>query len=109
MKRILILPFVICALASFVRPQTQAGVDRTATSSITTSRDKNGNPLITTINRRFTVVDKYTSPLLEPVLLLEEFRFERTLEAEGGNGLIKVDAWSGPNLTKKAWTIGFLA
>lgn len=105
MKTLFILIFVTCALPLCVSGQTPDGLDRSATSSIKATRDKDGNPLITTINRRFTFVDMPTQPLPGPLLLLEEFRRDRQPGTEGGQGFIKVEAWFEPNLTKKAWTI----
>lgn len=105
MKRIFILPVLIWSLSFCIFAQTSDGLDRTATSSIKVMRDKDGNPLIATINRRFTLVDRPTQPLPGQLLLLEEFRRDRQPGTEGGKGFVKVDAWFGPNLATKAWTI----
>jgi len=99
------IAFLLFAASLYVSGQTPDGVDRTATSSITTTRDKDGNPVITTINRRFTYVDMPTQPLPGALLLLEEFRRDRKSGTEGGNGFVKVDAWFEPNLSRRAWTI----
>lgn len=96
----LLLAAPVCILG-----QTPDGLDRTATSSIKTSRDKDGNPVVTTINRRFTYVDMPTQPLPGALLLLEEFRRDHKAGTEGGKGSVRVDAWFEPNLSKKAWTI----
>src|SRR5260370_25253774 len=105
MRALFILIIVTCALPLCVSGQTPDGLDRSATSSIKSTRDKDGNPLITTINRRFTLVDMPTQPLPGPLLLLEEFRRDRQPGSEGGKGFVKVNAWFEPNLAKKAWTI----
>ena len=104
MKPIILL-LLVCVLSVSVSAQATNGLDRTATSSIETGRDKNGNPVVRTNNRRFTFVDLPTAPLPGALLLLEEFRDERRLGAEAGNGVVKVDAWFEPNWTRKAWTI----
>jgi hypothetical protein len=105
MKRLFMLPILTCALSLGAIAQTSDGLDRTATSSIKAARDKDGNSVITTINRRFMLVDVPTQPLPGALLLLEEFRREHQLGTEGGKGFVKVDAWFGENVSKKAWTI----
>ncbi len=104
MKTLSILVVLFAALVC-VHAQTPDGLDRTATSSIKTTRDKDGTPVVTTINRRFTYVDMPTQPLPGALLLLEEFRRDHKLGTEGGKGFVKVDAWFEPNLSKKAWSI----
>lgn len=100
-----ILLLLVFVLPVSVSAQATNGLDRTATSSIETGRDKNGKPVVRTINRRFTFIDLPTAPLPGALLLLEEFRYERQLGAEAGNGVVKADAFFAQNWTRKAWTI----
>jgi hypothetical protein len=104
MKPLFILTVLFAAFFC-VQAQTPDGLDRTVTSSIKTTHDKDGNPLVTTINRRFTLIDHPTQPLPGALLLLEEFRSERELGREGGKSFVKVDAWFGTDLTRKAWSL----
>jgi hypothetical protein len=94
---LLLLVFVFPASAS---AQGVESLDRTAESSIKVTRDKDGNPVLTTINRRFTLTES-----VRPLLLLEEFRHDLEAEHEQAKGLVKVDAWRHPDLNKKAWSI----
>jgi hypothetical protein len=85
-------------------------LERTATSSITSSIDQYGNAVITTTNRRFSYVEVYPSHDLENlswILLLEEFRSERSPGIEGARASVTVDGWAGDftNPQKKVWTI----
>ena len=105
MKIPFILPVLFTALSLTTLGQTPSNLDRTATSSITTTRDKNGYPVISTINRRFTYVDAPELRLPTPLLLLEEFRRDREPGTEDGKGFVKVDAWFESDLSRKAWTI----
>jgi len=103
--RTLFITALLLAAPVCIAGQTRDGLDRTATSSIKTSRDKDGTPVVTTINRRFTYVDMPTQPLPAALLLLEEFRRDHKVGIEGGKGSVKVDGWFEPNLSNKAWTI----
>jgi hypothetical protein len=100
-----ILLLLICVSPVSLSAQQADGLDRTAVSSIKTTRDKDGNAMVTTINRRFTLVDRPTQPLPGTLLLLEEFTNERELGADSCKGVVKAEAWFDPNLTKKAWSI----
>jgi hypothetical protein len=101
------LAFWFIALALPIAAQTTGKLSRTASSSIRSARDKNGNDVIITTNRRFTFVSEYLSQDYRPMVLLEEFWSEWTLGAEGNRAKIRVDGWVGdnPNPNRKAWTI----
>ena len=105
MRTTFLLLLVTCALPVSVSAQEPDLLDRTATSSIKLTREKDGRPVLTTINRRFTLIDRLTRPLPGALLLLEEFRDVREPGAETGKGVVKVEAWFDSNLTNKAWTI----
>lgn len=97
---ILMLTVALCSCA-----QRSNSFDRTATSSITVKPDNDGGSTVTTINRRFTLVDVPTRRLPGELLLQEEFRREHQMGSEGGESVVKVDAWSGTDLSTKVWTI----
>jgi len=85
--------------------QSPNGFEQTATSSIKAGLDNDGNILITTINRHFTLADLYKPGLIESLVLLEEFKSERHPGMEGQKSIVRVDAWLAPDLSKKLWTI----
>jgi hypothetical protein len=100
------LAFWFMTLALPIVAQTTGKLSRTASSSIRSVRDKDGNDVIITTNRRFTFIeignDEY-----RPMVLLEEFRSEWHPGMEGKIANIKVDGWAGkfPKPSRKAWTI----
>lgn len=94
-----ILLLLVCLLPISVAAQRVESLDRTAESSIKLGRDKDGNPVITTINRRFTLTES-----VRPLLLLEEFRRDQEI-GHDAKGVVKVDAWRQPDLTNKTWSI----
>ena len=64
----------------------QQGVNRTATSTITTRNDKERGVVVQITNRRFTFANYYPDHLgkdeaFPTILLLEEFASERSLSA----------------------------
>jgi hypothetical protein len=101
------LAFWFIALALPIAAQTTGKLSRTASSSIRSARDKHGNDVIITTNRRFTFVPDCLTQDKRSMVLLEEFWSEWTLGAEGNRAKIRVDGWVGnyPNLSRKAWTI----
>jgi hypothetical protein len=96
------LVLLILAAPIVVFAQSALTLDRTATSTIKTSVDKDGKPILTTTNRRFTYLDQRLSGA---GLLLEEFRRINSAVRESADGFVKVEAWLQPDFTKKAWTI----
>ncbi|MGH9754958.1 MAG: hypothetical protein ACREA2_19445 [Blastocatellia bacterium] len=104
------LAFWFMTLALPIVAQTTGKLSRTTSSSIRSARDKYGNDVIITTNRRFTFTrfyPNYSSPGYHPMVLLEEFRSEWTRGTEGKRAKIRVDGWVGdfPNPSRKAWTI----
>src|SRR5215831_21011903 len=106
------LAFWFVALALPMVAQTTGKLSRTATSSIRSARDKYGNDVIITTNRRFNVAEVYPDHSIpdkgnHSMVLLEEFRSEWTPGTEGKRAKIRVDGWAGefPNPSRKAWTI----
>ena len=99
MKPIFLL-LLICAFPASLAAQRIDSLDRTAESSIKITRDKDGKPVLTTINRRFTLVES-----VRPLLLLEEFRHDLEVGHEQAKGVVKVDAWRQPDLVNKSWSI----
>lgn len=113
MLRVLTLATLTCwfAIAS-IRAQDHKGLERTATSEIVTRTDKEKGIITTTTNRRFTFTDVYPDNIasdeqFRTLLLLEEFRSERILRAEGQQGSVTVEAWIGKDDSpgEKLWTI----
>lgn len=107
-KTALALWFMTIALP--IIAQTTGKLSRTTSSSIRSTRDKYGNDVIITTNRRFTFTQfypDYSSHNYHPMVLLEEFRSEWTPGIEGKRAKVRVDGWAGafPNPDKKAWTI----
>jgi hypothetical protein len=92
--------------------QTKEQMPSATTSTITSGRDKQGNPTVTTINRRFNHTQVLPTQNLESpqnfwLVLLEEFRSEWSPAREGKLGTVKVEGWAGkfPHARRKAWTI----
>jgi len=100
---ICLILLLACRMPLFA--QAPNGFEQTATSSIKAGFDKDGNVLVTTINRRFTLADLYKPGVIESLVLLEEFKSERQLGMEGQKSIVRVDAWLAPDLSKKLWTI----
>lgn len=98
--KLTILFLLICAFPVSVSAQRIDSLDRTAESSIKITRDKDGKPVLTTINRRFTLTEG-----VRPLLLLEEFRHDLEAGHEQAKGVVKVDAWRQPDLINKSWSI----
>lgn len=102
------LAFWFMILASPIVAQTTGTLSRTASSSIRSTRDKYGNDVIITTNRRFTFVPAF---LIDKgnrsMVLLEEFRSEWRPGIEGKKAKVRIDGWAGnfPNPRKKAWAI----
>jgi hypothetical protein len=99
-------------LTQIISPAQQTGVNRTATSTITTRNDKERGVVVQITNRRFTFTNYYPDKIgpdeqFPTIMLLEEFTSERSLMAEGQEGKVKVEAWAGKdaNASKKMWTI----
>jgi hypothetical protein len=113
MLRVLMLAMVTCWFATAsVQGQDHKGLERTATSEIVTRTDKEKGIITTTTNRRFTFTDVYPDNIasdeqFRTLLLLEAFRSERILRAEGQQGSVTVDAWIGKDDSpgEKLWTI----
>jgi hypothetical protein len=111
--RIVLLATLIPGIAATSIPaQDHKGLERTATSEIVTRTDKEKGIIITTTNRRFTFTDVYPEGIVSDeqfrtLLLLEEFRSERILRAEGQQGSVTVQAWIGKDDSpgEKLWTI----
>jgi hypothetical protein len=106
------LAFWFVTLALPIVAQTTGKLSRTATSSIRSARDKYGNDVIITTNRRFNVAEVYPNHSIpdkanHSMVLLEEFRSEWTPGIEGKRAKIRVDGWAGdfPNPSRKTWTI----
>src|SRR5262245_30160284 len=105
------IAFWFVTIASPIVAQTTGGLSRTASSSIKSARDRYGNDVIITTNRRFTFVEVYPSHSIpdkgnHSMVLLEEFRSEWTPGIEGKRAKIRVEGWAGnfPNPRRKAWT-----
>jgi hypothetical protein len=94
------------ALALPILAQTTGKLSRTASSSIRSARDKYGNDIIITTNRRFSFVEIRHNDY-RPMVLLEEFQSEWRPGMEGKRARVRVDGWAGnyPNPSGKAWTI----
>jgi hypothetical protein len=93
---------IVVALTLLVgaRAQQPQRLDRATTSSIKSEQDKDGNIVITTINRDFKLLDE-PCPLDAPksyinsLLLLQEFTTKQASNREDEQGTIKVEAWLG--------------
>jgi hypothetical protein len=106
------IAFWFVTIALPIAAQTRGGLSRTASSSIKSARDKYGNDVIITTNRRFTFAEVYPNHSIpdkdyRSVVLLEEFWSEWHPGMEGKRAKIRVDGWAGnfPNPRRKAWTI----
>ncbi|MGH9822008.1 MAG: hypothetical protein ACREDR_01945 [Blastocatellia bacterium] len=107
-----ILIFAVVASATVSAAlQGKKGIERSATSTITTRLDKEHGIVADITNRRFTFneffVDNVSSDEnRRTLLLLEEFKSEKSFSAEGQLGTVRVQAWLGtdPSPTKKIWT-----
>ena len=109
--RIMFLALTV-TLLQIVSSAQQTGVNRTATSTITTRNDKERGVVVQITNRRFTFTNYYPDRIgpdepFPTIMLLEEFTSERSLSAEGQEGTVKIEAWTGKdaNASKKMWTI----
>ncbi len=107
-RHIALAAVVLAATILPISAQNSKTIERSATSTVKTETDKDGNKIVKTVNRRFTVTDVYPEggEDRQSLLLLEEFNIERNLNAEGEQGTVKVEAWIGPELspTKPIWT-----
>jgi hypothetical protein len=108
----IILILAVASIKAAPMPaQTRDGIDRKATSSIATRIDKEKGVVISTTNRRFTFTRVYPDNVPESqirtLVILEEFRSERILEAEGQQGSVTAQAWIGNNASpnEKLWSI----
>lgn len=105
-----ILMAVTLAAAVIPAPaQNSKTFEKSAVSTVRTHKDKDGNPIIHIVNRRFSSSEIYPegSETRQSLLLLEEFDIERNLNAEGEKGTVKVEAFMGSdvNPSKPIWTI----
>jgi len=98
--------------AASITAQDRKGLERTANSEIVTRTDKEKGIVTTTTNRRFTFTEVYPDGIVSDeqfrtLLLLEEFRSERILRAEGQQGTVTLQAWIGKDDSpgEKLWTI----
>jgi hypothetical protein len=111
--KVMILAAVTFGIAATSIPgQNHKGLERTTSSEVATRTDKEKGIIVTTTNRRFTFADVYPDNLVSDenfrtLLLLEEFRSERILRAEGQQGTVTVQAWIGKDDSprEKLWTI----
>ncbi len=96
-KTLLFLVFFVL-LPSVIFSQSRNGLQRAATSTITTRKESDGSVTAIITNRRFTFTSYYpdnVEPQDRTLLLLEEFKSERNLSAEGQKSSVSVQAWSG--------------
>src|SRR5690349_2261856 len=87
-----------------------SGIERSATSTITTRQEKDGSVTAVVANRRFgfaSLPPERDGASRRALLLLEEFKSEQNSAAEGRKSFVTVEAWSGDgaNAAKPAWTI----
>ena len=104
MRTTLLLLLLICMLPISVSAQGSDQLDRTAESSVKVTW-QNGKGVVTTINRRFTLVNAPVRRLQGALLLLEEVRHDREIVSESGKGVVRIEAWGEPNFSKKIWSI----
>jgi hypothetical protein len=104
--------FLAAGLSALAFFQTREKVLQTATSTVSTELDSEGNEVVVTTNRRFTHTDwspnyKHPDPANRWMTLLEEFRHSWYPGMEGTSGRIKVEAKIGryPNANQKIWTV----
>ncbi len=102
----------LALLPSPTSSQTRTGLERTATSTITTREVNDGSVTAVITNRRFTFTSFYPGSVASEsqgrtLLLREEFKSERNLSAEGQKSSVTVQAWTGQgaNPTQSLWTI----
>lgn len=106
-----LLLVLLTLLPSVIASQTRSGLERTAASTITTRRERDGSITAVVTNRRFTFASLYPDGAPgsqgRTLLLLEEFKSERSLSAEGQKSTVMVQAWSGHGAdpTQSLWTI----
>ena len=112
LKVLMLVTLTFCIGAASIPAQDHKGLERTATSEIVTRTDKEKGIITTTTNRRFTFTDVYPDNVVSDeqfrtLLLLEEFRSERILRAEGQQGSVIVQAWIGKDDSpgEKLWAI----
>jgi hypothetical protein len=110
--RVVSLLTALCAVVGFALCQERKGLERTATSSITTYVNSDGDLVAETVNRRFTFSKFYTEGVfsneqLRTLLLLEELKSTHRLLLGQTEGTVRVEAWSGKdaNPQNKLWTI----
>lgn len=101
---------VVCISVSGLA-QSPAGIERSTTSTISTRVDKELGIVASIVNRRFTFAEFYADNVADPehrksLLLLEEFKSERSFQAEGQQGTVTVRAWFGSDASPSsdAWT-----
>jgi hypothetical protein len=101
---------VALSLLIVARAQKPQGLNRATTSSIKSEQDKDGNIVITTINRDFKLMDEpcpldAPKPYTSSLLLLREFTSKQASNREGEQGTIKVEAWLGQDVDalSKKW------
>src|SRR5262249_25701369 len=106
------LAFLLLTIALPILAQTTGKLSHTASSSIRSARDENGNDVIITTNRRFNFAEVYPNHSIpdkdyRSMVLLEEFQTEWHPGMEGKKAKIRVDGWAGnyPNPRRKVWTI----
>ncbi len=96
----LLLGLLFTLFPSAIFPQTRSGLEKTATSAITTRRENDGSITAIITNKRFTFTWLSSEGAPESqgrtLLLLEEFKSERNLASEGQRSFVTVQAWSGP-------------
>lgn len=92
--------------------QDGKGIERTATSTITTRNDKEKGIVVIITNRRFAFSPFYNESEVEEdrfrtLLFLEELRSERSMSMEGQDSYVKTEAWMGKDAkpSQKLWTI----
>lgn len=110
--RFISLLVVGCALAGLVLGQERKGLERSATSSIRTYVNADGDFVAETVNRRFAFSKFYTegafsNEQFRTLLLLEEFNSTHRILLGQTEGLVRVEAWMGKdaNPQNKLWTI----
>lgn len=111
-KMIILASSILLAVVSTSTAQQPGGINRTATSTITTRNDKERGVVVEITNRRFAFAHYYPDKLgadeqFPTILLLEEFTSERSLSSEGQEGKVKIEAWTGKDASasNRIWTI----
>jgi hypothetical protein len=92
--------------------QSKKGIERSATSTVSSRTDKDRGVVAQITNRRFSVASFYvdsvsTEENRRTLLLQEEFKAEKGLSEEGQSGTVTVQAWIGRDAapSNKLWTI----